>query len=301
MTRIVIGIDGTGLDGGDRSNVVEVVERAGWAGAKTVYRRGVGSRRRDRIRGGVGARGVNRQIRRTWQDLCRIWHERDSIWIVGYSRGGAAAISLANLILAVGVTPRGDRSDVAHEAMEAYGARPGTAGRARIAFRARHECARPAIRFLGVFDPVGALGVLPGRLSRLRFGQHDLGVRRRVRDYVALLAQDERRRAFWPVLQDAPASRMTRQIWLPGVHGDIGGPTREHPRAGVALGVMLQAMQLPLQDVTVLEAMTQPLSDSIQGVYRLARKERRPWREWMARLPGSRELRMGDWNGRRRG
>ena len=220
--NILVGIDGTGLDITHGSNVVKLIERARNGGARTIYRRGVGSSRKDKYRGGIAARGMNRLIRRTWQEVCNAYEPGDTLYVTGFSRGGAAAISLTNLMGRVGLTGFGYRSSVAHEAMDCYGARAGYATGQDLLFRDKYDSVVPHMQTLVVFDPVGALGtVWPGRLSRLRFGQHDLTVGYPA-NYYGLFALDERRDAFRPVLQHQELGCLS-QHWVPGVHGDVGG------------------------------------------------------------------------------
>ena len=226
--HVVVGIDGTGVDGESGverrggSNVSRLLAACARSPVTIVhYHPGVGGRR-DWWRAGLAARGLNRQVRRAWQRLCVDWRPGMDVTIVGWSRGGAAAISLANLVRCVGLTPAGLDSRVAHEAMDVYGGRQGTRSLDRIDFRRRHRSRTVPVVFVGAWDPVGALGAIwPTRLARLRFGHHDLTLppRSDLR-HVNVLAADETRRAFRPIVQlECPGSL---QVWMRGGHGDIG-------------------------------------------------------------------------------
>lgn len=245
MKRILVAIDGTGQKANDFTNVQAVAEQARMAGVTVIYRRGLDSVRREKLKGsGISGRGVNRQIRRLYQRVCAEYRPGDQLAFTGYSRGGSMAISLVNLIWAVGLTRAAEDGAVAREAMEVYGAREGYAGGRRAEFSRQFLSHHPLIDLVAVFDPVGALGwPLPNRLARVRFGQHDFSLRGNVRRYHALLALDEHRFMFRPVIQTGRhAAQEVSQVWCPGCHGDVGGGS-DQPLSRVTLHLMLQVFE----------------------------------------------------------
>ena len=88
------------------------------------------------------------------------------------------------------------------------------------------------IRFIGVYDTVGALGVpLAGatKVNEPIVGFHDTGIGAEIEHAVQVLAVDEKRGPFVPTLWTlaegatlAPAQTVL-QVWFPGVHSDVGG------------------------------------------------------------------------------
>ena len=231
MKHVLVGIDGTGDRRADRTNVLKFIEaveygkRTQGAAARCHYFRGVGSHRRNRLRGGVTGRKFTRVVRRAYQWVSATWKAEDKLSLVGFSRGGAAALSLANMIWACGVSQRTADSRVAKEALRVYGAREGFAGGRRAAFQAKYGCRREMIDFVGLFDPVAALGMpMPHQAARLVYGEHDFTLRGNVRQYVSLLALDEHRWHFRPiVLTGRHMGQQVQQVWVPGSHGDVGG------------------------------------------------------------------------------
>src|SRR3984893_4988005 len=96
-------------------------------------------------------------------------------------------------------------------------------------FNNLHEVtACPPIKFLGVWDTVGALGA-PGPLGDLingnRFTYHDIELNPNVQNAYHALALDEQRVPFKPSLWTRPPTWTGRleQTWFCGVHGNVGG------------------------------------------------------------------------------
>jgi len=118
------------------------------------------------------------------------------------------------------------------------------------AFRERfaHEA---RIRFIGVWDTVGALGIpeflpLPGRLLNRRWMFHDVTLSSSVDNAFQALAIDERRRPFSPTLWRPPASgvgegRRLEQAWFAGDHGDVGGGHADPDRGLADLALVWMA------------------------------------------------------------
>jgi hypothetical protein len=111
------------------------------------------------------------------------------------------------------------------------------------------------IRFLGVFDTVGALGVplgwvnqITADLPHLNLQFHDTRLGGNVDVACQALAIDERRGPFEPTWWEAPAPgaatpEKVLQVWFPGVHSDVGGGYPDKSLAEVALGWMLDQAQ----------------------------------------------------------
>jgi hypothetical protein len=86
----------------------------------------------------------------------------------------------------------------------------------------------PTIRFIGVWDTVGALGA-PGFLgqvfNRKKYKYHDVGLNPAIENAVQALAIDERRKPFAPDIWTRPPAwdGQLAQAWFPGVHSNVGG------------------------------------------------------------------------------
>ncbi len=96
------------------------------------------------------------------------------------------------------------------------------------------------IKFIGVWDTVGALGAptpILGRLTRKRVSFHNTKLGANVEHAYHALAVDERRRPFQPDLwTGTPANGQTiEQVWFAGVHSNIGGGYRDCGLSDIAL------------------------------------------------------------------
>jgi uncharacterized protein (DUF2235 family) len=245
MTRIVVLFDGTWSDSDSGTNVAALAARLPrMPGTQEVlYVDGVGATRWERLRGGVLGHGVDQRIREGYAFVAR--HHRsddDEIYLLGYSRGAFTARSLAGMIAKCGVVAGGagldDRTLFAHyRDHDAPGLRELLAGDAepRTAVErgllARSRVAR--IRFIGVFETVGSLGV-PGAVGALfarRYAFHDTNLSGLVDHARHAVALDERRASFVPTLWTAipvpvpgpEPSTTVEQRWFVGSHGNVGG------------------------------------------------------------------------------
>ncbi len=275
MKRIAIFCDGTWnrSDAPHPTNVVKIaqsVRPTAEDGRPQVvfYHRGVGtgagtgraSKALDRLLGGAFGAGLTENLRDAYQSLVFAYEPGDEIHLFGFSRGAYTARSLAGMMRASGILDPAQVGAIP-EFLARYRSRdPATKpdSEESFAFRARYatrvatsarEAAwrrqrgvdglpRLAIRYVGVWDTVGALGV-PSYLSRAarlvnwRYEFHDTALSRSVEAARHAVALDERRRAFPPTLWDnidelnatagAEGARPYRQAWFPGDHGSVGG------------------------------------------------------------------------------
>jgi hypothetical protein len=89
----------------------------------------------------------------------------------------------------------------------------------------------PPIRFIGVWDTVGALGA-PGVIGKVasvlngnKYEYHDVALNETIQNAYHALAIDERRAPFRPTLWTRPRgwTGSLEQAWFPGVHSNVGG------------------------------------------------------------------------------
>ncbi|CAD6887923.1 unnamed protein product [Tilletia controversa] len=108
----------------------------------------------------------------------------------------------------------------------------------------------PQIKFIGVMDTVGALGV-PGQFgtpwARRQFEFFDTGLSSNIKNAYQALALSENRKDFAPTLWDnfdpSIGNRM-KQVWHIGSHGDVGGG---HPHHGLS-DIVLASLCAQLTD-----------------------------------------------------
>ncbi|OLF10178.1 hypothetical protein BLA60_17185 [Actinophytocola xinjiangensis] len=249
---LVVLLDGTWNDLNENTNVSQIYERLVAAPGnghdyRCHYVPGVGTGRFDRLRGGIFGFGLDDNIREGYRFLAANWRsEQDRIFLIGYSRGAFTARSLAGMIAKCGLA---DLSAIGDEELfaryrdtDAPGLRELREDHGLAATPADHALLDGSrlvrIRFVGVFDTVGALGI-PGTLgrwlSRRRYQFHDTQLSGLVDQACHLMAVDERRRQFAPTLwtgvpRPTPGHpTVVEQRWFVGAHGDVGGGGSEQP------------------------------------------------------------------------
>ena len=124
------------------------------------YVRGIGTRRSERIRGGGFGYGISNNIKEGYRFLVSNYEKGDEIYIFGFSRGAYAARSLAGLIRNVGILRR-EKLHLVNKAYKGYKDKSSDwhpNGKKAVSFRQAHTWHDEMIKFLGVFDTVGALG-----------------------------------------------------------------------------------------------------------------------------------------------
>lgn len=186
----------------------------------------------DHISGGAFGTGISRNIKDLYQFLCINYLAGDELWFFGFSRGAYTARSLAGLVRNCGILKRENLSKIG-EAYDLYRERTddsSPSSEKAKAFRAAFSWPDCRIRFIGVWDTVGALGipVRPLRFwSKSKYEFHDVQLSRHVEFAYQALAIDERRKPFlpsvWSRQPDAPSSQVLEQAWFPGVHCNVGG------------------------------------------------------------------------------
>ncbi|GAA4736601.1 hypothetical protein GCM10023216_32320 [Isoptericola chiayiensis] len=242
------------------------------------YVGGVGARGYlvDRLLGGAFGYGLTRNVVDGYRFLAMNYAPGDDIVVLGYSRGAYTARSVVGMIAQVGLlTPESVDAGLLDDAERTYRRRARTgddagqaaAARAKADFKRTHSH-DVRVRFLGVYDTVGALGV-PG-LTRRRSRFHDVTLSSVVDTARQGLAIDERRITFQPCLWSVPDDDVpgrVQQVWFPGGHGDVGGGSEHAGLSDVtltwmahelaAVGVVLDEARLARQmcsDPWVLDA-----------------------------------------------
>ena len=219
------------------------------------YDRGVGTSWFDHLLGGGVGAGLSENVRDAYSFLAQNFTPGAEIYIFGFSRGAYTARSLCGFIKAAGLLDHPSAFDVARAYLDCYitadhvvatptgwdldrvrrrlveqaGDIVGRIGR-DVSTLPRHAGVK--IKFIGVYDTVGALGVpLAGaeRINEPIVGFHDTGFADLIDHAVHALAVDERRGPYVPTLWTQPAgtsllpTQSVLQVWFPGVHSDIGG------------------------------------------------------------------------------
>lgn len=205
----------------------------------------------------IQGKGTNRLIRRAYGFLASRYRAGDRIFLMGYSRGGYAARSLAGIIDRIGLLePNHTTVSNIRQAYRHYERNPDAATAQRFAELYCHK--NIEIEVVGVWDTVKALGLRAPLLWRFTekrhaFHSHQLGDS--IRHGYQALALDETRAAYTPVLWFCPEDWEgdVQQVWFKGSHGDVGGQLGGYdaarPLANIPLVWMLERLHecgLPL-------------------------------------------------------
>jgi uncharacterized protein (DUF2235 family) len=265
--KLVIFCDGTWNEPTKRgTNVVRMLQATDFADKEgnpqvAHYIAGVGTRRDDeKVIGGAFGFGISENIKNAYAFIVSNYEKGDEIYLFGFSRGAYTARSIAGLIHNLGVLYRYNLPlvSIAYNYYKDKSEPWKPSGAAADKFRREYCHLYPTkIRFLGVWDTVGALGAPYGEiLGRLldklfKTGFHDVMLSESVDAAYHAMAADERRWPFRPTpiaLTEYHHARnresmadpkrgfpLYAQRWFPGVHSNVGGGYQQHGLSDYAL------------------------------------------------------------------
>ncbi len=228
--RIVFCADGTWQEPVNNTNVYKFYKAlAVTADQIPYYDDGVGADAKGFNRfvdGAIGA-GLLAKITAAYTTIAHAYEEGDELFLFGFSRGAYTARCLAGFIATCGL-PSGPPIDSC--VAQAFAAYRDPANRAALLSKLDGCGLRAAaIRMVGVWDTVGALGIpaIFGGFDERAYGFLDTNLHPCVQNAYQCLAVDEQRRQFPATLWTSePATGQTlEQVWFAGCHGDIGGGT----------------------------------------------------------------------------
>jgi uncharacterized protein (DUF2235 family) len=206
--------------------------------------------------GGATGAGLSQNVQEAYRFIAEQYVPGTEVYVFGFSRGAYTARSLCGFIKVSGLLVNPSKEDVlalylttyavhnpllgkSHtptvaERLRGLGAMilGGAAGIIGDPLKSANKHPNVSIRFLGVYDTVGALGVpLPNAagVNDTIVGFHDTSLSSIVQHSVHALAADEKRGPYIPTLWTMPLGASLRpgqsslQVWFPGVHSDIGG------------------------------------------------------------------------------
>jgi uncharacterized protein (DUF2235 family) len=216
---------------------------------KPFYHPGVGTTRGERLRGGAFGFGLSKDVKDSYKFIVENFEPGDELFFFGFSRGAFTARSTAGLVRNSGVLRR-DEAGRLDEAYKLYRSREADPrSEAARNFRDAYSY-ETRIRFIGVWDTVGALGIplSGGRLVNIinrRWQFHDTDLSTTVDSAYQAIAVDEKRKPFKPTIwkqqADAPATQHLEQVWFAGVHSDVGGGYQLRQLADITLWWMKDA------------------------------------------------------------
>ncbi|MDH5833501.1 DUF2235 domain-containing protein [Luteimonas kalidii] len=256
MKRIAIYCDGTWNSADQASdgapcptNVIKLAlrtaQRAGSASQVTYYGQGVGTGGSlDKLTGGAFGKGLDDNLYAAYRFLVLNYEPGDEIFLFGFSRGAYTARSLAGMVRKCGIL-RLRHAMRYRDAIALYCDDVHPDDPKALGFRTECSVTRGEaipIRFVGVWDTVGALGIPVRGLRSLtadKYRFHDVELSGIVQHACQALAIDERRAPFeaarW-AYRPKPGQTV-EQVWFCGVHSDVGGgyPIEESGLSNIAL------------------------------------------------------------------
>jgi uncharacterized protein (DUF2235 family) len=253
MKRIVICADGTwsrpeeNLSKDFPTNVLKVARAIAPVAENGVeqvvfYDWGLGSYH-DEFTAGAFGKGINKNIQDCYRFIVQNYKIGDELYFFGFSRGAFTVRSLSGFINNCGIL-RQANAKLISRAFDIYkdvDIKPSDDfsknWRNRYSIRARLDRlsveerknytseGHPKVRFVGVWDTVGALGVPLSVLSFLNrehmFHDNKIGPNIRVARHA--LAIDEKRDDFKPTIWIQRETVDLNQVWFVGCHSDVGG------------------------------------------------------------------------------
>lgn len=268
LYRSILGEDRAGLDA-QTARPDPKVRTIKW------YDEGVGTESGKKFSGGITGLGLSLNIRQGFKFLIDAYEPGDEIYVFGFSRGAYSARSLVGLIRNVGLIkrehapqPLADDNAVITDGYELYKKRDEGADTDEAKqFRDRFSQSPVAIKFVGVWDTVGALGIPLSIFKKLnddRWGFHDTRLSGRVENAYQALAVDEHRREFgatlWNPRETFPNS--LEQRWFIGAHSDVGGGSRKPQFSDISLRWMQERAQLGGAGLEIDAAMVPAIGDA---------------------------------------
>lgn len=205
---------------------------------------GTGASFLDKFIGGATGSGLTQNIKDMYLFLCMNYQPGDDIYLFGFSRGAYTARSLAGFIYNCSIL-KPENIHLVNTAFDLYRNRnPFTKPSSSLmaSFRRNYCFERPKIKFIGVWDTVGSLGVpISFFRNQAKFRFHDCQLNREVEHAYHALAIDERRSIFsptlWEMTEEAKheGKQVLEQRWFPGVHSNVGGGYPDHGLSDIAL------------------------------------------------------------------
>jgi T6SS, Phospholipase effector Tle1-like, catalytic domain len=247
----------------------------------------------ERLAGGALGEGLDDHIRGAYHWLARTYQPGDTIHLLGFSRGAYTARSVGGMIGRCGLLDLSPQRQVGtadgwkkvDDFFAMYRKPNGTDGSAPPAAEKRAA----KIHLIGVWDTVGSLGI-PDDFALLNLIDdpkkhqfHDTELSDAVEHARHAVALDERRLSFSPTLWTrAAAATDMKQVWFPGVHGDVGGGYAAADLSDGPLGWMMDetaALGMGFHDGVRDRVRSDPLGvmhDSLTGIFRRLKKRPRP-------------------------
>src|SRR5438132_6896723 len=294
MKRIVICFDGTWNKPADEklpedrrieTNVCrfyESIKENGADGIKQVkwYDEGVGTQWYDKFIGAALGVGLELNIIQGYEFLAKQYENGDEVYVLGFSRGAYTARSLVGMIRNCGLVKNEMLAVRIPMAYGIYRTRDDGPDSATAKWFKSMYSREITIKFLGVWDTVGALGIPLHVLAKFNgkfYEFHDTRLSAIVENAFHAVAVDEHRLDYDVCLwnPDAASGQTLEQGWFMGAHCDVGGGYLDRRLSdmtlrwmqGKASDVGLALTPVQVQPNSYMGAFTDSYAQFLDGLY----------------------------------
>ncbi len=190
------------------------------------YDWGIGSYS-DKVVGGITGKGLHKNIMDDYRYIVQNYSEGDELYLFGFSRGAYTIRCLCGLINNCGILKRSN-ANLIQKAFDLYkksGKKFAPDGEESIEFRKKFAHKSKEVKFVGVWDTVGAMGIPISFLGLFNDKDefYDTKIGSNVRIARHALAIDEHRSDFEPTIWEKKENMDLKQVWFCGAHSNIGG------------------------------------------------------------------------------
>lgn len=263
MKRIITCSDGTWNEPtkSERTNVQKIFDfiiRKDPAGVTQIkiYDEGVGAQGNlvTRLLNGATGKGIDENIVDIYKFIVWNYEPGDEIYLFGFSRGAYTARSLGGMIRKCGILKRNDLKLIS-KAYDLYRNREaGPESEEAKKFRKENCFDVSSIKFIGVWDTVGSLGIPLNAfqwINKKKYSFYDTTLSSIIENAYHAVAIDEMRGNFKPTLWQKSTNHASRnfsqtleQRWFAGVHSNVGGGYADEGLADITLQWMLEKARL---------------------------------------------------------
>ncbi len=186
----------------------------------------------------IFAKGIRENSLQVYLNISSNFEPSDKIYIFGFSRGAIIARIVASLISKVGILfpEHVDRIDTVWKMYE------DNVDDADISHRLNshrfENSNRNVIEFLGLFDSVS------GPKDVVKLQKDNINAMNSASHITHIVALDEHRYLFSPIIFSNFDKNTTEQIWMTGVHSDVGGVYKDRLLGLISLLTMVDRISL---------------------------------------------------------
>lgn len=195
----------------------------------TQYYSGVGTARCNLIADvldGIYAESLENNIKQIYNFIVNNYQRGDEILLFGFSRGAYTVRCVVGMIHNSGLVPSTQWTNEAYRRYRSRDPKDNPSSYESLRFKEVLECREVRIKFLGLWDTVGAAGIPIDTQDGLEYmGFYDNVISNIVQNVSHVLAIHEHMSCFEPcrVKNNRDGITNIKELWFPGEHLDVGG------------------------------------------------------------------------------